>query len=155
VPPGSNVRVVVNATSAGLKSDLTNMAGTSLKNSGLKAAATGELTLTINAKEVVSGKFITYVTPGVGSENAAHRTIECNATLTDGSGRALFHSEAVANPPPNLSFQRGQASKALEAEVYSMACAWALQLSIPPTKHFVNGELVDFPLTVPFSEKKK
>jgi hypothetical protein len=153
IPPGSNVRVVVNATSDGLKRDLEMMAGASLKNSGLKPAAAGELTLTIQAKEVVSGKFMAYVSPGVGSENAAHRTIECSATLTDGAGRTVFYSEAVANPPRNLTFQRGQASKAVEAEVHSMACSWAGRLSIPPTKHFVNGELVDLPLTVPFTDK--
>src|SRR5262249_28861685 len=68
IPFGSNVRVVVSATSQGLKRDLENMAGTSLTNSGLKAGA-GDLTLTINAKEVVSGKFVSYVSPGVGSEN--------------------------------------------------------------------------------------
>src|SRR5439155_23343405 len=129
IPPGSNVRVVVNATSDGLKRSLEGAAGTSLVNSGLKAAAAGDLTLTINAKEVVSGKFIPYVSPGVGSENAAHRTIECAAALTDRTGRVLFRSETVINPPRNITFVRGGASKAVEDEVRAMAYSWAGRLN--------------------------
>ncbi len=153
IPPGSDVRIAITATSDGLKRSLEDAAGLSLVNSGLKPAAAGDLTLTINAKEIVSGKFISYVSPGVGSENAAHRTIECASALTDRTGRVLFRNETVIHPPGTITFERGGASKAVEGEVHRSAHAWAGRLLIPPTSHFVNGELVDFPLTMPFSEK--
>ncbi|MBY0397711.1 MAG: hypothetical protein K2X91_14755, partial [Thermoleophilia bacterium] len=153
IPPGTGVRVVVNATSDGLKRSLAHAAGTSLVHSGLKPDETGGFTLMIDAKEVATGLSVPYVQPGVGSENAAHRTIELRATLTDKAGKAVFYAETVANPPRTLTFQRGKASEALAAEVQASAASWAGRLSIPPTKHFIDGELKDLPLVVPFTGK--
>ena len=73
--------------------------------------------------------------------------------LTDKSGKELHRFTHVAHPPARLTFLRGGAGKAVEAEVYTGALSWALRINFPPTAYEVNGEVVQLPVTVPFIEK--
>lgn len=154
-PPGSVVNVVVTSNNASLKKALENAAASVLAAHGMKAGK-GELTFSIDAQEVVTGKFVPYADPAGGvSENAADRRITCIAVLSDQSGKELHKFTHVAGPPSRLTFQRGGASKAVEGEVFTGAQSWALRIQFPPTAYEVDGKPVHLPVTVPFIEKAK